>query len=111
MAELAGLMVHWTLPTAAGPMGSIGVGQEYDRAKVRGMILEKHANTFITRLSTKPNRLAKQNNAVQEVAETSPWGIPVTISSDPWNPLEVSSVLVRRRLTSHTDQTQWAWQQ
>lgn len=85
VAELAGLMVHGTLPTAAGPMGSIGVGQEYDLVKVRGMILEKHANTFITRLSTKPDLFAKQNNAIQEVAEASPWGIPVTISSDPRN--------------------------
>lgn len=85
LAELAGLMVHGTLPTAEGPMGSIGVGQEYDLVKVRGMILEKHANTFITRLSTKPELFAKQNNAIQEVAEAAPWGIPVTISSDPRN--------------------------
>ena len=85
VAELAGLMVHGTLPTAAGPMGSIGVGQEYDLAKVCGMILEKHANTFTTRLSTKPEMFAKQNNAIQEVGEAAPWGIPVTISSDPRN--------------------------
>lgn len=91
VAELAGLMVHGTLPTAAGPMGSIGVGQEYDLAKVRGMILEKHANSFVTRLSTKPGLFARQNNAIQELAEASPWGIPVTISSDPRN--HFSSVL------------------
>ena len=37
LEELAGLMVHGTLPSI-GPMGAIGVGEEYDLAKIRQMI-------------------------------------------------------------------------
>src|SRR5271154_6905764 len=47
------------------------------------MIEEDHVNTFITRLNGSAKAFAEQNNAVQAIAETSRWGIPVTISSDP----------------------------
>jgi beta-glucosidase len=82
LEELAGLMVHGTLP-GAGPMAAIGTGAEYDLAKVRKFIAEDHVNTFITRLNGSAEIFAKQNNEVQAIAESSPWGIPVTISSDP----------------------------
>jgi len=82
--ELAGLMVHGTLP-GFGPMGSIGVGTEYDLEKIRQFVEESHVNSFITRLRGGAANFARQNNAVQEVAESSRWGIPVTISSDPRN--------------------------
>jgi beta-glucosidase len=82
LEELAGLMVHGTLP-GVGPMASIGTGAEYDLAKVRKFITEDHVNTFITRLNGSAEIFAKQNNEVQAIAESSPWGIPVTISSDP----------------------------
>jgi beta-glucosidase len=82
LEELAGLMVHGTLP-GVGPMASIGTGAEYDLAKVRQFITEDHVNTFITRLNGSAAIFAKQNNEVQAIAESSPWGIPVTISSDP----------------------------
>ena len=84
LEELTGLMVHGTLPSV-GPMGPIGVGEEYDLAKVRQMIDEDHVNTFITRLNGSAESFAKQNNEVQAIAESSRWGIPVTISSDPRN--------------------------
>ena len=84
LEELAGLMVHGTLPSI-GPMGSIGVGEEYDLAKVRQMIDQDHVNTFITRLNGSAEAFARQNNEVQAIAESSRWGIPVTISSDPRN--------------------------
>jgi len=80
--ELAGLMVHGTLP-GVGPMASIGAGAEYDLAKVREFINENHVSAFITRLHGNAELLAKQNNEVQAIAESSRWGIPVTISSDP----------------------------
>jgi beta-glucosidase len=82
LEQLAGLMVHGTLP-GVGPMASIGTGAEYDLAKVRKLITEDHVNTFITRLNGSAAAFAKQNNEVQAIAESSPWGIPVTISSDP----------------------------
>ncbi len=80
--ELAGLMVHGTLPSS-GPLAPLGVGKEYDLVKVRQFIEENHVSTFITRLNGSAEFFAKQNNEVQAIAESSRWGIPVTISSDP----------------------------
>jgi beta-glucosidase len=80
--ELAGLMVHGTLP-GVGPMASIGTGTEYDLAKVRRFVNEDHVRAFITRLNGGAELFAKQSNEVQAIAESSRWGIPVTISSDP----------------------------
>jgi beta-glucosidase len=82
LEELAGLMVHGTLPSV-GPMATLGVGNEYDLTRVRQFIDENHVNTFITRLNRTAELFAKQNNEVQAIAESSRWGIPVTISSDP----------------------------
>ncbi len=82
--ELAGLMVHGTLP-GSGALGSLGAGGGYDLAKVREMIMEEHVNSFITRLNGTARVLAEQNNSVQAIAESSRWGIPVLISSDPRN--------------------------
>jgi beta-glucosidase len=82
LEEVAGLMVHGTLPSS-GPMAPLGVGKEYDLVKVRQFIEENHVNAFITRLNGSPESFARQNNEVQAIAESSRWGIPVTISSDP----------------------------
>lgn len=82
LEELAGLMVHGTLPSS-GPLAPLGVGKEYDLVKLRQFIEEDHVNSFITRLNGSAELLAKQNNEVQAIAESSRWGIPVTISSDP----------------------------
>ena len=82
LEELAGLMVHGTLPSG-GPLAPLGAGKEYDLVKVRRSIEEDHVNSFITRLNGSAEALAKQNNEVQAIAESSRWGIPVTISSDP----------------------------
>jgi beta-glucosidase len=85
LEELAGLMVHGTLPAAGGELGSIGRGEGYDLSKARQLIEQKHVNSFITRLNTDARNFAYQNNEVQAIAESSRWGIPVTISSDPRN--------------------------
>jgi beta-glucosidase len=82
LEELAGLMVHGTLPSV-GPMAQLGVGAEYDLAKVREFINHDHVNTFITRLNGSAVGFARQNNEVQAIAESSGWGIPITISTDP----------------------------
>src|SRR5271154_5910941 len=70
LEELAGLMVHGTLPSV-GPLGSLGVGKEYDLATSRRMIEEDRVNTFITRLNGRADAFAEQNNAVQAIAESS----------------------------------------
>lgn len=80
--DLAGLMVHGTLPTAAA-MGDLGRGSAYDLDRVRAMVTDQHVSSFITRLSVDPRTLAAQDNRVQEIAEHSDFGIPVTISTDP----------------------------
>src|SRR6516225_6044978 len=85
LEELAGLMVHGTLPAAGDELGSIGRGKSYDVAKTKQIIEKKHVNSFITRLNTDARNFAHQNNEVQAIAESSRWGIPVTISSDPRN--------------------------
>jgi beta-glucosidase len=82
LEEWAGLMTHGTLPSS-GPLAPLGVGTEYDLVKVRQFIDEDHVSTFITRLKGTAGFFAKQNNGVQAIAESSRWGIPVTISSDP----------------------------
>jgi beta-glucosidase len=82
LEELAGVMVHGTLPSS-GAMASLGGGREYDLAKVHQMIEEQHVNSFITRLNGTAQLLAAQNNEVQAIGEASRWGIPITISSDP----------------------------
>jgi beta-glucosidase len=87
LEELAGLMVHGTL-FSVGPMASLGVGSEYDLARMSRFILDGHVNAFITRLNAGAESFAKQNNEVQAIAESTRWGIPVTISSDPRNHFE-----------------------
>ncbi|MGC1646701.1 MAG: glycoside hydrolase family 3 N-terminal domain-containing protein, partial [Candidatus Sulfotelmatobacter sp.] len=87
LEEVAGLMVHGTLPTL-GTLGSMGVGKQYDLVKVREFIDQDHVNTFLTRMNGPAEFLAKQNNEVQAIAESSRWGIPVTISSDPRHHIE-----------------------
>ena len=82
LEELAGVMVHGTL-ASAGALAPLGVGNEYDLAKVRKFIEEDNVNTFITRLNGSAERFAKQNNEVQAIAESSRLGIPVIISTDP----------------------------
>jgi beta-glucosidase len=82
LEELAGLMVHGTLPSS-GPLAPLGVGKQYDLVKVRQIIEQDHVSTFITRLNGSAQFFAQQNNEVQAIAESSRWGIPVTISSDP----------------------------
>ena len=77
--DVAGLMVHGTLPGA----GDLGRGNAYDLDRICGLVADQHVNSFITRLSPDALTLAAQNNHVQEVAEKSDFGVPVTISTDP----------------------------
>src|SRR5690606_37868379 len=64
---------------------------------------EKHVTSFITRLSLPPADLAEQNNRVQELAERSRLGIPVTISTDPRNHFQY----VLGASASATGNTRW----
>jgi beta-glucosidase len=82
LAQKAGLMIHGTLPVA---------GAGYDAAKLEPLVSGNHLSTFITRLSASPDEVAEANNAVQELAEAQPLGIPALISTDPRNGFSVTA--------------------
>jgi len=85
ITDMAGLMVHGTLPTVGGANPSLGVGSGYDAQKARDFIADRRINTFITRLGGDPKKIAEANNQMQEIAESTPFAIPLTISTDPRN--------------------------
>lgn len=87
VAEKVGAMLHGTLPTTGDPLGHGSTS--YDLIKAGALINTNAVNSFITRLSLPPEELARQNNAVQKLAERSRLGIPVTISTDPRNHFQV----------------------
>lgn len=82
LEEKAGAMMHGTLRTG-GPMGAIGAGGSYDLEQMRKAIVEAKVNSFITRLQAAPRQMAEEHNKLQQIAEESRLGIPLTISTDP----------------------------
>jgi beta-glucosidase len=82
--EKAGMMMHGTA-RSAGPGGLAGVGTGYDTVATARLIRNVGVNSFITRLGGDPRSLAAQNNTLQEIAESTRLGIPLTISTDPRN--------------------------
>jgi len=84
LEEKAGMMMHGTARTG-GPLGGIGLGGAYDSAAVGKLIRNVGVNSFITRMNVDPRAFAAQNNSLQELAESTRLGIPLTISTDPRN--------------------------
>lgn len=84
LEEKAGMMMHGTA-RSAGPPGIPGAGAAYDSGAIGKLIRDVGVNSFITRLAGDPRSLAAQNNSIQELAESTRLGIPVTISTDPRN--------------------------
>jgi beta-glucosidase len=82
LEEKAGTMMHGTA-RGAGPMAMAGVGTSYDTLANRILIDSAKVTSVITRLGGPPASLAKENNVLQEIAEHTRLGIPVTISTDP----------------------------
>lgn len=80
--EKVGTLLHATLP---GRDGELGRAAGYDLPALEQLVARKHITSFITRLTLEPANLARANNAVQELAENTRLGIPLTISSDPRN--------------------------
>lgn len=83
LEEKVGTMFHGSLPASDGALGQSAGG--YDLAAVDRMIRANNVTSFITRLTLLPEAFARENNAVQALAEKSRLGIPVTISTDPRN--------------------------
>ncbi len=82
LEEKAGAMMHGTA-RSVGPMAVAGVGKGYDTVANRALIDGAKVTSMITRLGRDPAELATANNALQEIAERTRLGIPVTISTDP----------------------------
>ena len=82
LEEKAGAMMHGTA-RSVGPMSMVGVGTAYDTAANRALIDGTKVTSMITRLGGPPASLAAQSNVLQEIAERTRLGIPVTISTDP----------------------------
>ena len=84
----ADLLSRMTLEQKVGLMmhGTLSLDSE-GRVDLDGMsdVLANYVNTFITRMSGNPQAIAEDNNALQQVAESTGLGIPVTISTDPRN--------------------------
>jgi beta-glucosidase len=83
LQEKAGTMMHGTARSSGG--GIPGAGSAYDAAANRTLIDSMKVTSVITRLTGDAASLAAQNNALQEIAERTRLGIPLTISSDPRN--------------------------
>jgi beta-glucosidase len=81
LEEKAGAMMHDTLPGLGALTGASAQGYNFEA--IERTITTKHVNSFITRLLLPPAQLAEQNNKVQEIAQRTRLGIPVTISTDP----------------------------
>jgi beta-glucosidase len=84
LEDKAGMMMHGTA-RSAGAGGAIGFGTGYDSAAIAKLIRDVGVNSFITRLSGDPRTLASADNELQEIAEKTRLGIPLTISTDPRN--------------------------
>lgn len=80
--EKAGAMMHGT---ARATDGSVGIGSRYNLQANERFIAGSKVNSLITRLSSEAATLADQNNQLQEIAERTRLGIPLTISTDPRN--------------------------
>ena len=80
--EKAGLMMHGTAPVLNDSTG-VGTGSSYDLASLDTLINQQFINTYITRMSGDAGTMAAEYNKIQQVAERSRLGIPVSISTDP----------------------------
>jgi beta-glucosidase len=100
VAEKVGTLMHSTLP---GKGGVLGRADGYDLDALAKLVAEKHVTSFITRLTLAPAALAEQNNAVQQLAEASRLGIPLTLSTDPRSHFQY----VLGAAESGTGTTQW----
>lgn len=84
LEEKAGAMMHGTA-RSSGRSGSTGFGTQYDTAASRALIDGAKVTSMVTRLAGDPRELATANDALQEIAERTRLGIPLTISTDPRN--------------------------
>jgi len=82
LAEKVGLMFQTVIE--AGPDGTLldRPGQ-ISKSGTRAVVLDKHLSHFNVHALGTARQAARWNNALQALAETSPHGIPITVSTDP----------------------------
>lgn len=73
LSQKAGLLMHASL-TGQGT---------YDKEAFTPLLTDSHITTYISRLGVDAVTLANEHNALQELAEAQPYGIPLLISTDP----------------------------
>jgi beta-glucosidase len=83
LEEKVGTLFHSNAPGIDAAVGHSTRG--YDFTALTKLLTERHITSFITRLAVSPETLARENNHVQEIAESGRLGIPVSVSSDPRN--------------------------
>lgn len=76
LEEKAGVMMHGTVPLA---------GDQLATDATAALIEARHINTLLTRQSADAATLAATHNRLQELAQRTRLGIPVTVSTDPRN--------------------------
>lgn len=74
-------MLHHTAPSVMDAAGN----PVYDLGRARTFIVDKGINHFVTRMTGRASLVAAASNSLQEVAEGSRLGIPLTLSTDPRN--------------------------
>ena len=82
LEEKVGLMFHTVIE--AGADGTVvEAAGAISKSPTSVVVLEKHLNHFNVHALDDPRMAARWHNALQALAERSPHGIPVTISTDP----------------------------
>jgi beta-glucosidase len=90
LAEKAGTLMHGTAQSIA-TSGVSGSGSAYNLDAARTLIVTRHVSSAISRLSLLPAELALQNNQLQEIAEGTRLGIPMTLSTDPRHHFQITA--------------------
>ncbi len=81
LEEKAGLMFHTV--AEVGQDGSLETERRYSQASITDLVTERLMSHFNVHALPSPRLAAEWNNRVQELAESTRLGIPVSLSSDP----------------------------
>lgn len=82
LPEKAGLMFHTVIEAGTGGTVLETAGA-ISKSPTSDVVLGKYINHFNVHVLTDPGAAARWHNDLQAIAERSPHGIPVTISTDP----------------------------
>jgi beta-glucosidase len=81
LAEKAGLLFHWMV--TVGAPGAHDVSAGFSRSTPRELVLNGMLSHFNVSGLPSARQTARWQNAMQQLAEQTPHGIPITFSTDP----------------------------